>query len=309
VACFQLLLGRDPNPEEVGHFSRVGVDLKAVVSTFVSSLEFSRRGMQQGSGPGAHEVVSFGGVQMVISAADMDVGACVKAGAYEPHVAAELHRRLRPGMGCLDIGANIGVFALMAARLVGPTGRVVAVEPNPDNVKLIEASRRLNGFEQVRILQTAAGRDFGLLMLNASFTNGTAATLPGDVDTILRARTVPVSPLDRLLDESARIDLIKIDIEGGEAAALHGARRLIARDRPVIVSEFNPVMIAGISGCSGEDYLGFLLDQGYTLSVLNFEGRITRCGSDVAAVMRAHAASGLDHIDILAEPVNARANA
>ena len=71
------------------------------------------------------------------------------AGAYDTYLTDLLRRFLRPGMGVLDIGANIGVFALLAAAKVGPDGYVLAVEPNPANTRLLEASRRLNGFAQL----------------------------------------------------------------------------------------------------------------------------------------------------------------
>src|SRR5438445_727917 len=78
--------------------------------------------------------------------------------SYQPHIAAVLARYAGPGMAAIDIGANIGYLTMLLATLVGPSGLVVAVEPNPENVKLLEASRRANGFDQVCVIAAAAGR-------------------------------------------------------------------------------------------------------------------------------------------------------
>ncbi len=302
VACFHLLLGRDPNPEEIGHFSRVGVDLATVVATFVNSLEFARRGLLNPRLPDDIRVADLSGYRLLYSPSDADVGRNVLAGAYEPHVAQVFRQYLRPGMCVLDIGANIGYFTALAACLVGPSGHVYAVEPNAQNVRMIESTRRLNGFEHVTVLQTAAGRDLGLLMLNSSFTNGTTAPIVGDWQAIVALTTTLVAPLGRLLPEYAKVDFIKIDTEGAEASALEGLQGLLARDLPVIVSEFCPPMLAGISGRTASQYLEFLFALGYEVDVIQSDGTLQGCSQDVAAVLAAHRASGVDHVDLLARP-------
>lgn len=306
VACFHLLLGRNPNPEEIGHFSRVGVDLTTLVATFVNSLEFARRGLGAHQLPTEILVAEFPGYRLLYSPADADVGCNVHAGSYEPHVAKVFRDELGPGMTVVDIGANIGYFTALSASLVGPTGAVYAVEPNEQNVRMIEATRRLNGFEHVTVIQTAAGRDLGLLMLNSSFTNGTAAPIVGYWQSVLAKKTTLVAPLGRLLPQAAKIDFIKIDTEGAEAAALEGLRDLLVRDQPLIVSEFCPAMLEGISGRTAEQYLGFLFGLGYQVEVIQPDQSMQACGQDTGAVMNAYASAGVDHIDLLARPTGHR---
>jgi len=209
-------------------------------------------------------------------------------------------RFLRPGMGVLDIGANIGWFTMLAAALVGPTGFVLAVEPNTRNIKLLEASRRINDFGQVVVAQSAAGREIGLLVLHTSHSNGTTSSLPQDMAALLNAETVLSLPLDALLSDERRIDLIKTDVEGAEYNALLGCRKTIARWRPAIISEFSPGSMPGISGISGEDYLRFLIGLGYHLWIIEHDASLRAFREDLAGVMAVWHDRAVDHIDILA---------
>ncbi len=301
--CFRLLLGRYPNPEEWrGHTMRVGEDLRGVVRGFASSLEFSRGSLAEEAEPGA-VLSTIEGFGIYSAIDDALVGEPVRQGRYEPEVCALFRRLLRPGMNVLDLGANIGFFTLLAASLVGPSGHVQAVEPNPANARLLEASRRANSFGQVSILQVAAGREHGLLVLHTAYSNGTTAGLPDSVAAVLNAQTVPALRLDDVLPASRPINLVKIDVEGAEYLALCGCEAMLRRDRPPIISEFSPGLIPGISGVEGEAYLRWLIGLGYTISVLRPDGTLDQAGVDTARVMRLYEARRSDHIDILAEPV------
>jgi len=303
--CFRLLLGRFPHPEEWrGHAMRAGEDLAGVVASFAGSLECSRRGLVAAAGgaSGGAVLSSIEGFSIYSMPDDASVGSAVRAGSYEPEVAAQFHRLLRPGMRVLDLGANIGFFALLAARLVGPTGQVIAVEPNPRNARLLEASRRSNGFEHLVVMQLAAGRANGLLVLNTSYSNGTTAELSGRIESVLQAQTVPCVRIDQILPEDGPVNLVKIDVEGAEFAALQGCEAMLRRDRPVIISEFSPGLLPGISGIDGRGYLGWLTGLGYDLSVILPDGSLFATGTAIEPVMRLYAERQSDHIDILGEP-------
>src|SRR5437764_4065781 len=133
--CFRLPLGRCPNPEEwPGHSARAGEDLANVVSSYVTSREFAARRLIEGSYLGNIELMALPGFSLYASMDDLAVGKhVVVGGTYQPHVAAALARYAKPRMATVDIGANIGYMTMLLATLVGPEGRVVAVEPNSDN--------------------------------------------------------------------------------------------------------------------------------------------------------------------------------
>jgi FkbM family methyltransferase len=300
--CFRLLLGRSPNPEEwPGHSSRVGEDLENVVSSYVTSREFAERGLLNKTYRDQVELVRFQSFSLFASNEDLAIGRHVLRGhPYDPRVAAVINRYVKPGMAVVDIGANIGCLTMLLASLVGPSGLVVAVEPNPENVKLLEASRRVNGFDQVLVIQAAAGRQTGLLALNVSHSNGMTGDLPSKLDAVFASRPVPCFALDAILPKDRWIGFIKIDTEGAELNALIGLSETIDRDRPVIVSEFSPGMLPGISHCSGPEYLRYLIAKGYRIGVIEHDGSETCFGDDVAGVMGAYSRSGVELIDIIA---------
>ena len=300
--CFRLLLGRPPNREEwEGHVGQAPTDLTALVRSYMSSLEFSRRAetLMGRRLDDRLSLVSPKGFSIYVQEDDTSVGQHVKRGAYEPHVTGVFRERLRPGMHVLDIGANIGYFTMLSASLVGPSGSVIAIEPNPSSAKLLEASRRANGFDNVVVAQVAAGRELGLLVLHGSYGNVMTSAAPDDAAALLSSTTVPTLKVDDLVGHDTKIDFLKIDVEGAEYNALLGASELIKRCHPTIVSEFSPSTMPGISGIDGRGYLRFLLDFGYTIAVVEESGTIRDCGTEVERVMDAFSRRGADHIDIL----------
>lgn len=302
-ACFRLLLGRWPNPEEWrGHAMQAGQPLARVVAGYLGSLEFARRDeLRAATDLGPVELTRLPEFAIYTAADDAAVGHYVRADNYEREVAAVFRRLLRPGGRVVDVGANIGYFTMLAAHLVGAGGSVLAVEPNAHNARMIEASRQANGFGQVRVVQLAAGLAPGLLVLNRTHSNGTTSRVPDEAAALLGAETVGCAPLDSLLGADERVDFIKVDVEGAEYLALAGGGRAIARSRPLIVSEFSPTLMPGISGLDGPSYLRWLTGLGYRLSVIMPDGSL--CGADEGQVMAEHRRRGSDHLDLLAEPL------
>lgn len=304
--CFRLLLGRHPDREEwPGHSARAGEPLDAVVGSYVNSLEFARRRLSEADAAEDYAMAAFEDFRMLASPSDIAVGRHVLAGHYEDDVAELFRHILRPGMSVIDIGANIGFFTMLSASLVGLSGRVLAVEPNPRNARMIEASRSMNGFDNVTVLQAAAGRETGMLALHTSHSNGTTSSVKEAGTAVLSAQTVPCLALDQLIPFGQRVDLIKIDVEGAEYNALSGCERILRTSRPVVVSEFSPGMLPGISGVSGEAYLRWLSGFGYKLRALGSEG-VPDTSSDADTIMNAYRARGTDHIDIVGVPQSGR---
>lgn len=304
--CFRLILGRSPNREEwTGHAAQAESDLNSVVGIYVNSLEFSRRlsVLRDSKLDDRISLIDLEEFSMYVQDNDSAVGLHIKnRNAYEPHVTAIFRDRLKPGMNVLDIGANIGYFTMLSAFLVKSIGSVMAIEPNAANAKLLEASRRANSFDNVVVVQAAAGREIGLLVLNASHSNGTTAQLSDNVRSLIDSITVPSLKLDDLIPANKNIDFIKIDVEGAEYNAMLGAAGTIKRCKPIIASEYSPDLMTGISGVSGTEYLQFLIDLGYRISIIEQNGNLTDCDKDPAKINNAYRQSGVDHIDILLDP-------
>lgn len=161
-------------------------------------------------------------------------------GAAERPLQAALERELRAGATFFDIGANVGFMTLIAARLVGPGGRVLAFEPVPANAAAITENLALNGIDWVEVHETAVARHGGRSTLIVSavsaFSRLASVNVPtGARDTI----EVAVTSVDEFMaDGTAPVpDVIKIDVEGAELEVIEGMRETIAAHRPVILCE------------------------------------------------------------------------
>jgi FkbM family methyltransferase len=303
--CFRLLLGRPPSAAEwAGHRVFVGCEIGRVVSDYLSSREFKNRGLLAPP-TDEYSAVDLSDFQLYVPINDATVGQHIfQSKTYEPHVTAAIRRALGPGMIFVDIGANIGFFTILGAHLVGANGRVYAFEPYQLNVKLLYASAKLNGFEHIAVFPFAASDGEGLLAFDNVGSNGQVTTPHADLPSVLDTTLVYGARLDTVLRDVARVDVIKVDVEGAEYRALHGGRELLARSRPTIFSEFSPPAITALSNVDAQTYLGLLLiDEHYVIDALNVDGSVTECGRDVARVVRSFEQSGVDHIDILARPI------
>ncbi len=148
---------------------------------------------------------------------------------------------LRPGMTFVDVGANLGYYTLIAARLVGPSGRVHAFEPNARMRAALEHNIALNSLPNVEVHDQAVSDVVGEISFYESSweaNQGISSIYPGSA----RSTEVRVSSttLDRLVSEGdgRRIDLVKMDIEGAEHLAIAGGRALFsASDAPGLIFE------------------------------------------------------------------------
>lgn len=153
-----------------------------------------------------------------------------------------LERVLRPGMAVLDIGANIGYYVLMELRLIGPQGRLVAVEPSPENVALLRRNLALNGQGDVPVVEAAVSDRSGEKLfhlslqsnLNTFHAEGSgAAHLSGES---INVRTVTVP---ELVAEHGIPDLVRMDVEGHEVEIIGGMLDAIQNEgmAPMILFE------------------------------------------------------------------------
>lgn len=207
------------------------------------------------------------GMTLLCDRADVAVSAhIIRNGIYEPHLTPVFESYCRPGMTVVDIGANLGYYTMLASRLVGPAGRVVAVEPNSENCRLLLLSKLLNDAANADLLPVALDDHRGwsyfstALGTNGSLLNGDLAIADG------RGFVVPTFTLDELVE--GPVDLIKIDVEGAEFRVISGARRIITAYRPVVITEFSCHMLAAVSGCSPAAYLSWFTDLGYRVYVI-----------------------------------------
>lgn len=159
-------------------------------------------------------------------------------GARDPDIWRFIARHMRPGGIFVDVGANIGTYALPAALLVGPAGRVIAIEAHPLAYSYLLRNTRRNRLTQLTPLHLAVGEAEGEVSMTFESANPgeTHVSAPGGAARPDAAR-VPLRPLDIVLREQGvtRVDYIKIDVEGFELPVLRGAVGTIAANADIIV--------------------------------------------------------------------------
>ena len=156
--------------------------------------------------------------------------------SIEPELSS-LQRFLRPGCVFVDVGANVGVYSLKAAKEVGDEGLVIAVEPFLETASRLFENVRANGYHNVRVRNFCVGRQTqqAQLYLNNNKPNSFGLSKVGNAESI-SVLSVSLDDLCRW-ENLDRLDYLKIDAEGAEGAILEGGAQTIARFRPIVQVE------------------------------------------------------------------------
>lgn len=188
---------------------------------------------------------------------------------YEPLETTLLKDNLRSGQTFVDIGANIGYYTLLAARIVGPQGRVFAFEPDPDNFQLLKKNVETNGYSNVVLVPKAVSNHTGQTLLYLNPLNRGDHRLYDSSDG-RRSISVELITLDdffKVLEPT--VHFIKMDIQGSEAAALTGMKKLLQLNSKIkLVSEFWPGGLKR-SGIDPRVYADQLIGLGFQIQEIN----------------------------------------
>ena len=193
--------------------------------------------------------------------------ALIRRGRWEGFATDIFEARLKSGDCVVDGGANFGHYAMTAARIVGPQGRVFAFEPEPAAYGLLVANLALNGFDQVQAERAGLSDTSGELELTVDDDSTGGHSFLAEA-TLKQGRTVktPVFALDDYMARVAgdcRVDMIKIDVQGLEYLVMQGARRVLAEHKPCVLCEIWPVGMA-MAGTSMEALMDMMEALGYS---------------------------------------------
>jgi FkbM family methyltransferase len=240
------------------------------------------------------QIARHGGKAFIYRTASGDRFVCIPGSSTseqlflsdERYEESELHccvAWLERGDACLDVGANIGQFSAPLADAVGPSGRVVAIEPAPDTVAHLRTTIRCLGLSNVAVEPACATHTAGEVEFRAAAGNTcdiVASMKVGKSDGTFRTVRVPGSTLDEIADRHGirdRVALIKMDVEGAEPLALQGGERLLAGERlPLFVVEIHRHALSNY-GFSPADVLRFFPQERFDLF------HVQRSRSDLAA--------------------------
>ena len=207
-------------------------------------------------------------------------------GVYDEYETELVKDLIKPGMKAIDIGAHIGYFTLIMARAAGPEGKVWAFEPEPENLKLLEANIKINNLGNVTIYPYALSNKKGKVRLFLDKKN------LGNVS--LRAGNIPAQDLGgsaeaeaHTLDEyfeNEKIDFIKIDVQGAEELVLKGGERTLKNNKLKMIMEFWPYGLKNM-GADPLEFLEWLSKLGFRFSLLDARQKILK-PKDPASLLR-----------------------
>jgi FkbM family methyltransferase len=190
-------------------------------------------------------------------------------GRFEPAPFSFLNRVLASGMTFVDAGANLGLYSLFAAKRVGESGTVLAIEPSSREFHRLQTNIELNTLTNVRLFRTGLWNSSSEMELLVAAENRAGHNTLGafGYDTALCGKEkIFVEPLDNIVqrEKLRRVDVIKMDIEGAELFALQGALATLSAFRPILLLELSDRTLRH-QGCNAREVWEFLVSKGYRI--------------------------------------------
>lgn len=209
---------------------------------------------------------------VMTSAADPALLIClIENGELEPGTRVIIERLVKPGTTFVDVGANIGLHTLAAARAMHGTGKVFAFEPFGPTRLLLSESVFINGFARtVEVHEAAVAAKTGSSVLYLGQTSGYHSLYPLDdaASADHQAVHVPLVALSDVIPLTERVDLIKIDVEGAELDVVRSAQPYIDANPDIaVIVEFGPSHLER-TNCSPEDWFRVFADLGLVYRVI-----------------------------------------
>ncbi len=168
--------------------------------------------------------------RLFVSSKDTALGFSLRfKGFFEPVQTRKFIKSVKKGDTVFDIGANVGYYTILASKLIGAKGKVYALEPDRKNIELLKKNIELNNCLNVEVVPLALGAENKISYFLSDRAN------PGEsrISEKVTKQLVQVKTLDKLVKEKSikKIDVIKLDVEGGEVDVLRGAKNLIATSK------------------------------------------------------------------------------
>ncbi|GGE95110.1 FkbM family methyltransferase [Stappia taiwanensis] len=275
IWAYRMILGREPESEEVIRLHMGLADREALRAAMLASQEFqSKQKTIEFPEKWVSTDVHAGAFRMWLDLGDKYVSFGCLMDNYEPLESGFIARNVKPGQNVLDIGANIGWHMLGLRKAVGADGSVWAFEPRRPTLDYLQRTLADNDLSD-----SVTIHPFGLwdeprsaqLAWTEKTTNPGGSYVDAEGTSGQSKIDIDLRALDSL--NLPRTDFIKIDIEGAEPRALKGGARLIAAHKPLILSELHPDQLQNVSGVSAAEYIGYMKGFGYSCQLLE-PGRI-----------------------------------
>jgi FkbM family methyltransferase len=196
-------------------------------------------------------------------------------GVHEKYETALFKKMVQDGMVVVDIGANIGYYTLIAARLVGNEGIVYAFEPEPSSYELLCKNIQANGYTNIIPIEKAVSKTNGKtrLYVNLAITNISSfardnVLIHTETPDCLEVETITLDDFFRGQVGDDGIDFMRIDVEGAEELVVDGAERVLRNNSLKILMEFMPDLLRN-AGTDPLELLYKLQNCGFAIKLLN----------------------------------------
>ncbi len=174
---------------------------------------------------------SVSGMQIQLNPQDHVIAdALILKGTWEPFESSVFLERLHQGAIVVDVGANIGYYTILAARAVGPRGKVFALEPDPENLSVLNQNVRKNDMsDRIVVIPAAAADTTATTQLYLSEENTGDHRIYKEGSGERRSVQVKTVKIDECIPKGSKVDFVKIDVQGAEAKVLRGMPEVLAR--------------------------------------------------------------------------------
>jgi FkbM family methyltransferase len=210
--------------------------------------------------------------KMYVDGRDMVVSlGLISRGKYENNETKIFMDLIKPGMIVLDVGANIGYYSLVSAKIVGNKGKVYAFEPEPNNFNLLLKNIKVNNYENIIPVNMAASNKNGnaqLFLDKNNFGNQSLASknVP-ECRGVIAIKTITLDKYFKDIIKNKNMDIIKMDAQGAEGMVLEGAKNILKKN-PIIITEFSPIALKNM-GTSPQKMLENIRKLNYKLFIIH----------------------------------------
>jgi len=192
--------------------------------------------------------------------------------SYEEFETELVKRTIKEGNVVVDIGANIGYFTLIFAKLVGKNGSVFAFEPELNNFNILKKNIEINNYANVKLVKKAISDKTKIMRLFLNDSNKGSHTL-GKQKNNKQSTEIESVRLDDFFDINNKIDFIKIDIEGAEIDAINGMSKILQNNKDLkILIEYNPLMLKGF-GITSQKFFTTLRELNFNIYDLDDQNK------------------------------------
>lgn len=185
-----------------------------------------------------------------------------------------MKKLLRPGFVCIDVGANVGAYALNMSTEVKESGKIYAFEPSPETFKVLKDNVKSSGLKNIVLHEYAVGDKVGEVTLHVAFQSGLTGIGDTGRGTIVSKISVPMITLDNFVEKESisRIDFLKIDVEGFEPAVLKGSQKILTNSNMKIFTELDEINTSSC-GFDRQEIISWMSSLGYKAWGINRESR------------------------------------